>query len=420
MGATARDPNVREPVTPFPEPARSPSSAPTKLEEAKSIVRNFSIVVGGPVYDFLLRIGLVRLGLPNVLRRIIGSILITWFPLLIFSLRHGLAAGHRVTIPLLYDFSTYGRLLLGLPLLMLAEVVIDPAIRSAVEEFVESGIVQEKEFPEFEKILRRVQWLRDSWIPETTLLVLAFFPVFLFQHEWVSGGVTSWHTSAEGLTGAGWWYAVVSAPMFRFILYRWLFRYFIWALLLWRIGRMNLHLIPTHPDRAAGLDFLGLTQARFGILFCALGCVFAGRVVNSLVLEGASLASFKFLMAGFVALAMILGLLPLTLLAPKLIQVRRAGLREYGRLANQYTEAFDRKWVHTAKESDEALLGTGDIQSLADLANSYAVVQEMEIAPISKRLAIQLAAQACLPLVPVVILGTPTSELVNAVLKMVV
>lgn len=423
MSATARDPNVREPVTRFPEPARplSPTTAPAKLEEAKSVVRNFSIVVGGPVYDFLLRIGLVRLGLPNVLRRIIGLILITWFPLLVFSLRHGLATGHRVTIPLLYDLSTYGRLLLGLPLLLLAEVVIDPAIRSAVEEFVDTGIVQEKEFPEFEKILHRVQWLRDSWIPETILLVLAFFPVFMFQHEWVlGGGVTSWHTGAEGLTGAGWWYAVVSAPMFRFILYRWVFRYFIWALLLWRIGRMNLHLMPTHPDHAAGLDFLGLTQARFGILFCALGCVFAGRLVNSLVLEGASLASFKFLMAGFVVLALVLGLLPLTLLAPKLIRVRRAGLREYGRLANQYTEAFDRKWVHTTKGSDEPLLGTGDIQSLADLANSYAVVQQMEIAPISKRLAVQLAAQACLPLVPVIILGTPTSELVNAILKMVV
>ena len=256
---------------PFPEPARSPLPAleAAKLEDAKSLIRSFSIVVGGPVYDFLLRIGLVRLGLPNVLRRIIGLILITWFPLFLIALRHGLATGHNVTIPLLYDFSTYGRLLFGLPLLLVAEVVIDPAIRSAVEEFVDTGIVQEKELPEFEKILRRVQWLRDSWIPESALLVLAFFPVFMFQHEWVLGGVTSWHTTAQGLSSAGWWYAVISAPIFRFILYRWTFRYFIWALLLWRIGRINLHLMPTHPDHAAGLDFLGLAQARFGILFCA-------------------------------------------------------------------------------------------------------------------------------------------------------
>ena len=148
--------------------------------------------------------------------------------------------------------------------------------------------------------------------------------------------------------------------------------------------------------------------------------MFAGRVLNSLLLEGAPLASFKFLMAGFVVLSLIFGLLPLMLLAPRLIRVRRAGLREYGRLANQYTEAFDRKWVHSSNQSNEPLLGTGDIQSLADLANSYAVVREMEIAPISKRLAIQLAVQASLPLIPIIIVGTPTSELVNAILKMVV
>lgn len=421
MGPTSENFNRQESLGQSSEAAKTiPIRSGVSVEEAKSAVHDFSIVVGGPVYDFLLRIGLVRLGLPNVLRRIVALVVITWLPLLILSLTHGLALGHRVTIPLLYDFATYSRLLLGLPLLLLAEVIIDPAIRGAVEEFVDTGVIKEKEFPDFEEVLRKVQRLRDSWIPEAALLVLAFFPVFLFQHEWTHGAVSSWHTTAQGLTTAGWWYAAISTPMFRFILYRWIFRYFIWALLLWKIGRLNLYLMPTHPDRTAGLDFLSLTQARFGILFCALGCIFAGQVMNRLVYEGASLGSFKFLMAGFLALSLILGLLPMTLLGPKLLRVRRAGLREYGRLSNRYTEAFDRKWVHATEQPSEPLLGTGDIQSLADLGNSYAVVQQMEIAPITKRLAVQLAVQAGLPLLPVIILGTPTSELVNGILKMVV
>jgi hypothetical protein len=422
VGASARDPKLREGWEPPSESANPTGFRPeiAKREESKPLARDFSIVVGGPVYDFLLRIGLVRFGLPNVVRRIFALILITWFPLLALSLGPGLAIGHRVTIPLLSDFATYGRLLLTLPLLLLAEVVIDPAIRRAIEEFVDTGIVQGEEFPEFEEVLRKVQRLRDSWIPETVLLVLAFFPIFMFQHEWTLGTVSSWHTTGQGLTRAGWWYAMVSAPLLRFMIYRWIFRYFIWALLLWRIGRLNLHLMPTHPDRAAGLDFLSLTQARFGILFCALGCAFAGPVINGLVHERLQLASYKFLMGGFVVLCLILGLLPLMLLAPKLAMVRRAGLRDYGRLGNEYTEAFDLKWVHATKRPAEPLLGTGDIQSLADLGNSYAVVQQMQIAPITKRLAVQLVVQAGIPLVPAIILGTPTSELVNAILKMVV
>jgi hypothetical protein len=200
--------------------------------KGKAAVRDFSIVVGGPVYDFMLRIGLVRLGLPNVRRRIIAFVALAWLPLLLLSLQAGLAIGDRVNIPLLLDFSTYGKLLLALPLLLLAEVVIDPAIRAAVQEFVDSGIVQEKELPDFEVVLHQVQRLRDSPIPELILFILAFFPTFVFQQEWHQGAVSSWHSTAQGLTAAGWWFAAISAPLLRFILYRWTFRYFIWALLL--------------------------------------------------------------------------------------------------------------------------------------------------------------------------------------------
>ena len=188
--------------------------------------------------------------------------------------------------------------------------------------------------------------MRDSWIPEVMLFVLAFFPIFWFQHEWTTGAVSSWHTTAQGLSAAGWWYAVLSAPLLRFITYRWAFRYFLWAVLLWQISRLDLTLMPTHPDHAAGLNFLAMTQKHFGILFCALGCSFAGRVANTMLFEGAALTTFKSLIAAFVVLSLIVGLLPLAVLAPKLKKVRKAGLLAYGRLANTYMESFDRKWVH--------------------------------------------------------------------------
>jgi len=388
-------------------------------DEARAAVHDFSIVLGGPVYDFLQRIGLVKLGLPNNLRRIVTVVVITWVPLLLLSIKDGLVIGHSVQIPLLLDYSTYGRLLVGLPLLFVAEVVIDPAIRSAVKEFVDARLIQEKELPEFERVLHRAQKLRDSVIPELLLLLLAFFPVFLFQREWQSGTISSWHSTAKGLTASGWWYAAVSAPLLRFFLYRWAFRYFIWTALLWKLSRTPLHLIPTHPDRAAGLGFLSITQTRFGVLFCALGCSFAGHIANSVTHEGASLASFEILIAAFAALCVIVGICPLVLWVPKMARVRRTGLREYSALGNQYTEEFDRKWVHYSEPPSEPLLGSGDIQSLADLANSYQVIEEMSIAPITKGLVIKLAVLASAPLIPVIVAVTPTSAILNAILKMV-
>jgi len=384
-----------------------------------SIADNFSIVVGGPVYDLLWRLRLVRVSLPNVLRRVLVLVALTWLPLVVLSLKDGLAFGHQVKIPLLLDVATYARFLLALPLFVLAEVVIDPGIRLAVTQFINAGIVQNGVVTDFENVLKRVQKLRDSIIPELILFALAFLPVFLFEHEWAAGAISSWHTTAQGMTAAGWWYAVFSAPVLRFILYRWAFRYFVWTVLVWRISRLDLVLTPTHPDRAAGLNFLCINQQAFGILFCALGCTFAGRMANSLVFEGAKIESFKFLMAGFVAMSLIVSLAPLAVVAPKLMILRWKGLLEYGKLANNYTQAFDRKWVHRLGENSEPLLGTSDIQSLADMGNSFAFVDAMRIAPISKILILQLVAQAALPLIPVILIATPMPELVRALIKMI-
>lgn len=412
----------KNPEFPQTRPTLEPNPSPgiqNAGESAESAVKNFSIVMDGPVYDLLLRFRLVRLTLPNVSRRIIAAIAITWVSLLLLSLREGLAFGHQVRIPFLSDFAMYGRFLLGLPLLLYAEVVIDPAIRQSLAEFVDARLVPNQELPEFENILQRLQRMRDSWIPEVILLLLAFFPVFLFQHEWVTGGVTSWHTTAKGLTSAGWWFAILSAPFMRFIAYRWGFRYVLWAILLWRISQLQLTLMPTHPDHAAGLNFLAMTQRHFGILFAALGCSFAGRIANTMLFEGAPLTSFKSLIGGFLVLSVLVGLSPLALWIPKLKKVRKEGLLEYGRLARTYAESFDRKWVHCAARPSEPLLGTADIQSLADLGNSFGFIENMRIAPISRRLILQLGGRAIIPLVPILILGTPTPELVHELMKMV-
>jgi hypothetical protein len=179
-------------------------------------------------------------------------------------------------------------------------------------------------------------------------------------------------------------------------------------------------LVPTHPDNAAGLLFIAVAQRRFGILFCAFGAVFAGRVANNIVFEGIPLSSFESLMGGFIVLSVLVALLPLVVVAPTLRLVRNKGLVEYGRLARTYTDSFDRKWVHADAPASEPLLGTSDIQSLADMGNSFQLVQAMMIAPITKRLVLQIAAQAALPLLPVIMIGTPTSQLVRAIIKMVI
>jgi hypothetical protein len=142
-------------------------------------------------------------------------------------------------------------------------------------------------------------------------------------------------------------------------------------------------------------------------------------MANSIIHEHVTLPSFKFLMAVFLVLSVILGICPLIVWAPKLARVRRMGLREYAKLGTTYTDAFDRKWLHHAEPPAEPLLGTADVQSLADMGASYDLVRQMSIAPITKGLAVQLAVLAALPLIPVVVYATPTAAIVNAIMKMI-
>jgi hypothetical protein len=97
-------------------------------------------------------------------------------------------------------------------------------------------------------------------------------------------------------------------------------------------------------------------------------------------------------------LCVVLG--PLVVFAPQLAQAKWAGTREYGTLAQRYVREFDAKWLRGGALAEEPLVGSADIQSLADLANSFEVVRTMRLAPVTKEAVLQLAAATLLPVLP--------------------
>jgi hypothetical protein len=81
-------------------------------------------------------------------------------------------------------------------------------------------------------------------------------------------------------------------------------------------------------------------------------------------------------------------------------------------MASGYVKAFDRKWIRDDNPSSESLLGTPDMQSLADLTNSVNVVREMRWVPAGRRLLLSLSACTILPLLPLLFLKYPVDDLV--------
>jgi hypothetical protein len=288
-----------------------------------------------------------------------------------------------------------------------------------------SGLVAAEDIPAFEEEILRMNRLRDSVVPALLILIAAFAPsIWYKQTELLKSGVSTWHTivsqSGESLSLAGWWFGLISLPLYRVLLFRWIWMIFLWAFFLRRLVHIDLRCVATHPDDCGGLGFLTHAQLLFGFIAFASSAVIAGALGNSIAYEGATVSSLKFLMIAYCVLAVAVLAAPLLVLTPKLALVKRRGLYEYGTLGTAYTQAFDAKWIEGSSLEREPLLGTADIQSLADLRNSFSVIQDMKIVLINKEILLGLTIPAILPMVPLIVIATPADALMRAVLKLLV
>jgi hypothetical protein len=200
-------------------------------------------------------------------------------------------------------------------------------------------------------------------------------------------------------------------PILQFFMYRWLWRLFIWTCFLSEMSRLPLNLVATHPDRAGGLGFLGNAHLSLAIFPFAVGCVLSAHVAFQVYFEAVPIDSFRALLVIYLVLMELICLGPLLLFAPLLARTRRAGLRDYSILADTYNRAFEQKWVAGQAPPDEPLLGSADIQSLADLGNSVSIVRDMRLVPVSPSILMYLAVAALLPLLPLVLFKYPIADL---------
>jgi hypothetical protein len=208
----------------------------------------------------------------------------------------------------------------------------------------------------------------------------------------------------------------VSNPLMQFLLLRWYYRIFIWARFLWQVSRIDLALMPTHPDRNAGLGFLNGSAYALAPLLMAHGTTVAAYAANLIFFEGASLADFKLEIVVLVTFLLVLVLGPLTVFAPKILAAKRKGLHEYGVLAADYARKFERRWLRTADHEDQELLGSADIQSLADLDASVGIVKSITPLPVGRELLLQLILATVVPFAPLLLTMFPLEELLNRII----
>lgn len=383
----------------------------------------FSLFAGGPFFQLMRRFGLSGEGLELVFRRTICLTLLAWLPPFVLSAAQGQAWGGSIPIPFLLDAETQARFLVALPLLVIAEFVVHQRMSVAIGQFVARRLIPEDAKGRFGAAQASALRLRNSLWAEAILIALVFLVgpyLNSVNFEPVQGN--TWRAASagagSGLSPAGTWFNYVSMPIFQFLLCRWYFRLIIWARFLWQVSRIDLHLIPTHPDGAGGLGFLTTIIPAFMAVAVAHGALLSGRIAQRIFHGGATLFQFQVETGLMVGLMFILLLGPLLLFIPRLSRARRTGLAEYGALAARYVNEFDDKWLRGQAPAHEPLIGSADIQSLADLANSFEVVKRMKLILVSRDTLIWLVAYTLGPVAPLVLTMVPLDVLLKKLVSM--
>lgn len=372
---------------------------------------DFSIVRGGPLYRLGQRLGLAD-GTRGLFQMAAILAAITWLPLLVLNLTRGSGAGGDPTVSFAWSLGTHTRFLAAIPLFFAAEATFDTQTRAALGHLLDAQVVTPAERPRFDRILRETMRGRDSVLVEVALIVITAGLMLGGVRTDLPVNVTNWRATGGGLTPAGWWYSTVSLPIFAFLLWRWCWRLLVWGILLCRLSRLHLDLVPTHPDLAGGLGGLNVAHADLAPLSFGISAMLMASYAEDLLFGGAKLES---LVLQFTAIAIgltVMMLLPLLVFTPRLGAVSQQGQLDYGVLATAYTRTFNAKWVRGGVPSDEPLLGTADLQSLADLGNSFEIIRNMRPTPFGLYQALILLASAVAPMVPLLLIALPLDELV--------
>jgi len=173
----------------------------------------------------------------------------------------------------------------------------------------------------------------------------------------------------------------------------------------------------THPDEHAGLGFLGLTSSAFAPIAFSATAVIAATWRNEMLLKGAHLLDFKLPAIVLIVFITLVALGPLAFFAPRLAEVRRRGILEYGILAQLHSTEFHNKWILQREGHETEFLETSDSSSLADFGTAYEKIERMNALLIDKGSLYTLAAAIVIPALPMILAQVPLGVLISDLLK---
>jgi hypothetical protein len=180
--------------------------------------------------------------------------------------------------------------MVALPMLIVIKLGIDRKVTAVGKYFAEALMNQEKQQEALSIAFRQAKKLTSSALTEIILLLIMIGVTIGFikggAYSALESGTTSWMTytknGSQALSNAGYCHYYFHTHLSISFL-RWLWKYFVWILLLFRLSKAKMNLFPTHSDRAGGLGIIMLAQRSFNLIFIAAGVAISGELITQLL-----------------------------------------------------------------------------------------------------------------------------------------
>jgi len=396
-----------------------PGAAASEQTAPANVARDeVSLVRGGPFYRAQEALRLVHPNDWHLGRRVIFAIAIGWLPLVLITL---LLKPHAL-VGLLTDYTVNARMLFGVPVLLAGQPVMETTFRAIVRAVRDAGLLTSSDTDRLDQTLVRLIRLRDSVIPELIFVVVAYAKVagtvqtqLMFARPWglVGTGVDV-HLSA-----AGWYYVLVSQLLYQLLILISVWKWVLWCIFLYRLSKLELQLVPTHPDQHGGVGFLGLSPVAITPTIVVVSAVIGATWRSEIFREHVHWLSFKVEAIVLVGVVLIVAMGPLILFVPRLTRLRRLGIFEYGALGQLESMQFHKRWIqHRAGREDE-FPASPEASTLTDYGSSYQNIEHLQPFPFDQGAFVGLMLAIALPLLPVVLAEVPFATVLKALLEAV-
>lgn len=380
----------------------------------------FSLVSGGLIYS------ITKIFRKNakpgkvLLHTAIALAIITWLPICIFALIGGTLDVDDASINFFEDFLMHVRFLVVVPFLILIEKIVDRSFVSYIKN--SDDLIPDSQQKKFNALVSRLNRMTDSYIPEILMLIIVYGSIILtwnISPDTAQGRNYILNALGDNLSLAGWYYLVISMPIFQLLVFRWLWRWFVWLYSVIAISKFKLHVDPLHADQMGGLEYMNLVPLMFSFILMAPSLVLSAIIGIDIIYNDAVLKSFSFQIVVYIVLFPILIYLPLLIFMPFLLQAKSFGILKFGSLLRRHNNDYVNKWIDNFEANKKGLLGSMDHSSLADINGSYGPVGGIKIMPIDLKLIALSFLLNTLPYLPLVFTYYSVKDLINMLIQSV-